>query len=98
MSGDREELIRKRAYALWEQEGGDHGRHDDHWLQAVDEIDGVKKSPKPRATRALKAKPAATPESAPAKAKTALKPETKAIKTAPAKPAKPVPAAKAKGG
>ena len=28
---------RKRAYAIWEQEGRPEGRHDEHWHQARDE-------------------------------------------------------------
>lgn len=39
MSDDREQRIRNRAYALWEQDGARHGRHDDHWSQATREID-----------------------------------------------------------
>ncbi|KRB49321.1 hypothetical protein ASE04_18725 [Rhizobium sp. Root708] len=30
--------IRSRAYHIWEADGGPHGRHDDHWLQAEKEI------------------------------------------------------------
>ena len=37
---DRERQIRDRAYALWESEGGVHARHEDHWRQAEQEIDG----------------------------------------------------------
>jgi hypothetical protein len=38
MSDEREESIRRRAYELWEQGGGDHGRDQDHWHQAAGEI------------------------------------------------------------
>jgi Protein of unknown function (DUF2934) len=31
--------IRKRAYAIWEQEGRRHGRDLDHWLQAQAEVE-----------------------------------------------------------
>ena len=31
---ERQEEIRARAYALWEQEGKPEGRHLQHWLQA----------------------------------------------------------------
>lgn len=36
---DREQAIRERAYALWEEEGRPDGRHVDHWLRAKAEID-----------------------------------------------------------
>lgn len=39
MADDRDELIRSRAYELWEAEGSPHGRHDEHWAQAAQEID-----------------------------------------------------------
>ena len=39
MTPDREERIRQRAHELWEREGRPHGRHDDHWQQAREEID-----------------------------------------------------------
>jgi len=37
---DRESLIKERAYSLWETEGNPDGRHEDHWAQAEQEIDG----------------------------------------------------------
>jgi hypothetical protein len=33
-----EDLIKKRAYALWEAEGRPEGRHDSHWEQAFREL------------------------------------------------------------
>jgi hypothetical protein len=37
-SGDgliaKEQAIRERAYAIWEEEGRPEGRHLDHWLRA----------------------------------------------------------------
>lgn len=33
-----EDLIRKRAYALWESEGRPEGRHGEHWGQAYREL------------------------------------------------------------
>jgi putative intracellular protease/amidase len=30
--------IRERAYAIWEQEGYPHGRHEEHWMQAREEM------------------------------------------------------------
>lgn len=38
MPKTREERIRERAYAIWEREGGQHGRHDEHWQRAETEI------------------------------------------------------------
>jgi len=41
-SGDgqsaNEEVIRKRAFAIWEEEGRPEGRHLDHWLRAEAEM------------------------------------------------------------
>jgi hypothetical protein len=45
MSEDREEAIRRRAYELWEQGGGDHGRDQDHWHQASGEVDAGHEAP-----------------------------------------------------
>ncbi|GAA3700558.1 hypothetical protein GCM10022268_08220 [Sphingomonas cynarae] len=49
MSEEREQSIRRRAYELWEQGGGDHGRDQDHWHQASGEIDGAGDAPAPNA-------------------------------------------------
>ena len=42
-SGDgqaiKEQIIRERAYAIWEEEGRPEDRHLDHWLRAEAEID-----------------------------------------------------------
>jgi hypothetical protein len=35
---NREELIRERAYHLWEQEGCPDGRADLHWCMAAEQI------------------------------------------------------------
>jgi Protein of unknown function (DUF2934) len=35
---NREQLIRERAYVLWEQEGCPDGRADVHWCMAVEQI------------------------------------------------------------
>ena len=69
MSGDREELIRQRAYALWEKDGGAHGRHDDHWAQAVREIEGGPVPNAKRMARSVKPKSVTVAEEAPAVAK-----------------------------
>jgi hypothetical protein len=34
----REQAIRERAYAIWEEEGRPQGRDVDHWLRAETEI------------------------------------------------------------
>lgn len=39
MAEDREERIRRRAYDLWQREGAPEGRHQDHWHEAVAQID-----------------------------------------------------------
>ena len=35
---DATDLIRRRAYEIWESEGRPHGRHVVHWLLAENEI------------------------------------------------------------
>ena len=96
---DREQRIRNRAYALWEQDGGRHGRHDDHWAQATRDIDAAAarddKTPTTRKPRTA-SKPAAEKKSAakPAAAKAA----PASAKAATTKPApKPAERAKRKG-
>lgn len=37
-TADAEEVIRARAYAIWEDEGRPEGRHLDHWRRASDEV------------------------------------------------------------
>ena len=39
MDQDKDERIKVRAHQLWEAEGKPHGRHDDHWRRAEEEID-----------------------------------------------------------
>lgn len=36
--GPSEDEIRQRAYELYEQEGQQHGRHEDHWHRAAAEL------------------------------------------------------------
>ncbi len=36
-----EDAIRRRAYELYEQSGGEHGHDVDDWLQAEEEIAGM---------------------------------------------------------
>lgn len=40
MSDDRHAEVSRRAYQLWEQGGGEHGRHEEHWHQASLELEG----------------------------------------------------------
>ncbi len=35
---DHDERIRQRAYEIWEREGRPHGRDEEHWRMAVDEL------------------------------------------------------------
>ena len=37
--------IEQRAYEIWENEGGPHGRDVDHWLRAEAEITGSATTP-----------------------------------------------------
>lgn len=39
MTGDRDDLIRKRAHEIWLSEGSPEGREQDHWQRAEQEID-----------------------------------------------------------
>ena len=38
MSDAQDELIRNRAYAIWQAEGCPHDRQDQHWRQAAAEL------------------------------------------------------------
>ena len=38
MKPELEQLIQKRAHEIWEQEGRPHGRHEEHWRQAAEEV------------------------------------------------------------
>jgi hypothetical protein len=62
VTDDRQERIRQRAHAIWEQAGRPNGAHQQHWDQATAEIDGEESKPKAKAARpkkpaAAKAKP-----------------------------------------
>lgn len=39
MTNSREDQIRQRAHEIWEREGRPHGQHDQHWAQALTEIE-----------------------------------------------------------
>lgn len=34
-----DDVIRRRAYHIWEEEGRPEGRHDEHWHRAREEIE-----------------------------------------------------------
>ena len=40
----KEQMVRDRAYFIWEHEGRPHGRAHDHWVQAIREA----RRPEPR--------------------------------------------------
>jgi hypothetical protein len=44
MTESRDEWIKKRAYALWEEEGRPSGRDAAHWEQATNERNAVEKT------------------------------------------------------
>jgi hypothetical protein len=41
MSEHKEQAIRERAYAIWEEEGRPDGKHLEHWRRAEDEINSA---------------------------------------------------------
>ena len=40
IDGTNEAAVRARAYQLWEESGGEHGKHEEHWRQAEAECGG----------------------------------------------------------
>lgn len=61
MTDNRQERIRRRAHAIWEQAGRPDGAHQQHWDQAAAEIDGGESGPKAK----LAKKPAAAKDTKP---------------------------------
>ena len=51
----RQDLIRKRAHQIWNDEGCPEGRDEAHWLRAEAEIDGL-------ATQSESGQPAEAPD------------------------------------
>jgi lysozyme family protein len=51
--------IEARAYVLWERAGRPHGRHEEHWIQAEEEILSEAKAP---ARKRAKATPKPSPK------------------------------------
>jgi hypothetical protein len=39
MNSETQRQIERRAYALWEAEGQPHGRHEEHWSRAAQQIE-----------------------------------------------------------
>lgn len=92
----KEERIRARAYELWEREGGSHGSHERHWLEATRQVEAelagdaapaAGAAPKP-AKKASVAKAPAKREPKPKAAEMA--PAPRAARTAKPKTSKPV--------
>src|SRR5271155_1850874 len=44
LPGEREQAIRERAYAIWEEEGRPDGKALDHWLRALSEHDATSRN------------------------------------------------------
>ena len=63
MTESDEDLISKRAYALWEQEGWPEGRHHEHWQQAAREFQEGKLKPSSEQTGTVS--PMAAPSDSP---------------------------------
>ncbi len=80
MADSEDEWIRKRAYALWEQEGYPAGKDREHWEQA--KLEYATRGP----TASVKAPEAVARKKAPAEPKAAKPAAAKAPKAA-AKPA-----------
>jgi hypothetical protein len=38
MAGDELAAAQLKAYQIWDREGRPHGRHDEHWQQALKEL------------------------------------------------------------
>ncbi|MER8831058.1 DUF2934 domain-containing protein [Mesorhizobium sp. M0938] len=54
MTDDRQERIRQRAHAIWEQAGRPDGSHQQHWDQATADIDGENSQPMGKTARLKK--------------------------------------------
>ena len=64
MHEDRDQLIRERAYRIWERDGRPHGRDAEHWQQAASEIEAEE-----RALAAQKPAAAVAEEDAPVRSR-----------------------------
>jgi hypothetical protein len=100
MTSDSDTRIEERAYAIWEAEGRPHGRHDEHWHRAAQEIaresDEASSQPAPSggssqagSVPGLRSHPAASPQANGAKSGTPVEagkgePGRRARRSAPA--------------
>jgi sulfur relay (sulfurtransferase) DsrC/TusE family protein len=62
MADTEDDWVRKRAYALWEEEGKPHGKDAEHWEQARREYSAFALSPARRSTTKRKETSTATPD------------------------------------
>lgn len=63
---DREQRIRERAHAIWEAEGRPHGRHEEFWARAEEDVRAQEASSQADTKSVEEAMPAAsTPAKAP---------------------------------
>jgi hypothetical protein len=69
VTDDRQERIRRRAHAIWEQAGRPEGAHHEHWEQATAEVDGEAAKPKAKAVAKKSVAPKASKAAAAAKPK-----------------------------
>ena len=65
MAESREEWIKKRAYALWEEEGRPGGRDSVHWEQARKEREALEGSAASPDGKDVKSKAKRSPRTAP---------------------------------
>ncbi|WP_269064601.1 DUF2934 domain-containing protein [Rhizobium sp. GN54] len=56
---EKQDLIRKKAYAIWETEGRPHGQDERHWQQAEAEIETSSPAARPAPRKAAATKAAA---------------------------------------
>ncbi len=92
---DRQELIRKKAYAIWETEGRPHGQDERHWRQAEAEIETAAPAARPAGRKASATKPATRKSpAAKSKAEAAAAGKAEAQTSAVSKPAAKKTAAK----
>lgn len=94
MTDDRHDRVSRRAYELWQEEGGEHGRHEDHWHRASRELEETAAAPDGTTlTVPAPAVPDAPEAAKPARKRAAPKPKAEVAPTpaakAPTKPRKP---------
>lgn len=93
MSDDRHDRVSRRAYELWEQEGGEHGRHEDHWHRANAEFQESVAAPDGTTLTVPADTVGGTAEAKPTRKRAAPKaaatPAAPAADKSPAKPRKP---------